>query len=96
MLRGEDKLYEADIQLYQARMCLLYLEEYLKATPESSQKVKSLTKYKRHIINIDIRLKDHDISSEYEIVRTTLHELVAILNLDQAQNLSESSRRFQV
>lgn len=77
LLKGEDKLYEADILLYQAKMCLFYLEGFLKASPESAEKSRFLSKYRRHIINIDSRLKEHDITSEHELVRTTLHELVS-------------------
>lgn len=80
MLRGEDRLYDADINLYQAKMCLHYLEQYAKSADDCPRKSQYQSKYLRHVINIDPRLRNHDLSADFELVKSTLQELVALLH----------------
>ena len=87
LIKGEDRLYEADIALYQLKIVLGYLNNYQSSEGEARELVRK--KLKRHIQQVDPLLKDADLSQDLETLRARLQSQLIVA--ESFKNAEEES-----
>lgn len=77
--KGEDRLYEADMGLYQIKMALRYLSDYVTAQGETKQRIGA--KFKKHAVSIDQFFKEASLETDVENLQAQLQAIVTLLLL---------------
>lgn len=70
-------MYEADMNLYQVKMALKFLEDYRTSNDELKPKIAS--KFKKHSANIDTYFKDANLNTDMENLVTQLQAIVLLV-----------------
>lgn len=86
LLMGEDRLYEIGIVVYQAKMSLRYLEDFLSS--EGPKKDAALKKFRRHAGSLDSYFREADISSDLTNIK---QQLIALVLAAHRRSVAEKS-----